>query len=466
MAREIPWIDPAEAFARWADDRHVAWLDSAAPPHERSRFSYLAVEPFRVIEAGGPAGAADPRGMRADPFDRLARALAEHAAPARAAAPAGLAPAPFTGGAVGFLGYELGPLLEPVPRNARGALPIPDLSFGLYDVVLAFDRRAHRAWLCSSGLPEAAAPARARRAEARAAAVLRRLGEPARGFRPVPPLSWRREVPRDAHAAAIARILEYIRAGDIYQANFTTRFLADLPDGVAPADIYARLRATNRAPFGAYLGCGERRAIASCSPERFIRLDVNGRIESRPIKGTRPRGASPEADSAWSAELQQSEKDRAENLMIVDLLRNDIGRVAEIGSVRVPSLFAIESFPAVHHLVSTVEARLRPGLGPVDLLRAAFPGGSITGAPKIRAMQIIAELESSERGPYCGSAAWIGWDGAMDSSILIRTATVTPDLVALQAGGGIVIDSDPSEEFHEMMTKVRPLLAALGPLPA
>ncbi len=353
-----------------------------------------------------------------------------------------------------------------MPRQDRNALDIPDLAFAFYDLVIAFDMAQRRCWVVSSGLPETRPQARIARAHEREQWLLREL-EHAHAEPPadLPPLHWTRETPRSDYLAAVERVREYIAAGDIFQANFTARFLAAKPAGLHPADLYAAIRQASPAPFAAYLNCGERLAIASASPERFVRLTADGRIESRPIKGTRPRGRSPEADSALSAELQSSDKDRAENLMIVDLLRNDIGRVAEIGSVRVPRLVRIESFAAVHHLVSAIEGRLRPGLGPVDLLRACFPGGSITGAPKIRAMQIIAELERAPRGPYCGAIAWIGFDGAMDSSIGIRTVTVTPEAVAVQAGGGIVWDSDPAEEYEEMMVKVRPLLRALGRVP-
>ncbi|WP_244439515.1 anthranilate synthase component I family protein [Azospirillum baldaniorum] len=257
-------------------------------------------------------------------------------------------------------------------------------------------------------------------------------------------------------------MLEYIRAGDIYQANFTQRFLAERRDGLDSYALYRRLRAISPAPFAAYLDCGPRLRIASASPERFIRLSAAGEVETRPIKGTRPRYADPAADAAAAAELVASVKDRAENLMITDLLRNDLGRVSRVGSVRVPTLYGLESFASVHHLVSVVTARLRPGLGAVDLLRAALPGGSITGAPKIRAMQIIDELEVARRGAYCGSVAWLGFDGAMDSSIVIRTLSITPDTVIAQAGGGIVADSDPADEHEEMMVKIRAQLRALG----
>jgi para-aminobenzoate synthetase component I len=270
------------------------------------------------------------------------------------------------------------------------------------------------------------------------------------------------ELSRDDYMRRVRRIIEYIHAGDVFQVNFTQRFLAPRPAGLRPFDLYRRLRAINPAPFGAFLQLGESLTVASASPERFLALDRHGRIEARPIKGTRRRSPVPEEDAAIAAELAASGKDRAENLMITDLLRNDIGRVARGGSVRVPALLAVESYATVHHLVSVIEGQLRDGLGPIDLLRATFPGGSITGAPKVRAMEIIDELEPAARGPYCGAIGWIGFDGAMDTSIVIRALTLTPEKVIAQAGGGIVADSDPAAEYAEMMAKVSPALTALG----
>lgn len=461
LVREFSWRPPEEAVAPWAGDPYVAWLDSGGPSGPRSRYSYLAVAPFQVLEAGPDGTSLNGCALPLDPFTALSRELARFPQADHAA------PVPFAGGAVGFLGYELVRHLEAVRCPAAGRLDIPDMIFGFYDLVLAFDAETRCAWLLSSGLPHAKGLARQRHAAERADWAMRCLEQtPRRPDAAVPRLAWWRETTRPAHQAKLALILAYIAAGDIYQANLTTRFLAETPAGLRPFDLYAKLRRQNPAPFAAYLGCGPGRAIASASPERFISLDRAGRIESRPLKGTRPRGATESADAALAANLATSIKDRAENLMIVDLLRNDLGRVAEIGSVRVPTLYAVESFPAVHHLVSTIEAQLRPGLGPVDLLRASFPGGSITGAPKIRAMEIIAELEDAPRGPYCGAVAWISFDGAMDSSIAIRTLTVTPETIAAQAGGGIVADSEPDAEFEEMMVKVRPLLRALGKEPA
>jgi para-aminobenzoate synthetase component 1 len=277
---------------------------------------------------------------------------------------------------------------------------------------------------------------------------------------------WRTETDRARFEAMVARTVEYIRAGDIFQANMTRRFIAALPPALDPFTLYRRLRRLSPAPFGSYVNAPGL-VLLSASPERFLALDNAGRVETRPIKGTRPRGSDPHRDARFVAELRASEKDRAENLMIVDLLRNDLSRVCAIGSVRVPELFTLETFANVHHLVSAVEGRLAPGMTALDLLIAAFPGGSITGAPKIRAIEIIHELEPAARGPYCGALAWIGFDGAMDSSIVIRSLWLADGQVVAQAGGGSVADSEPAAEYEETVVKAAPLLAALAgePIP-
>ena len=432
LSFDLAWIEPVEAFCRFADDPFVVFLESRGDPGPRTRYTYLCVDPMRML--------------RDVSFDLLAAEFANwrrvHAA----------APVPFAGGAVGFCGYDMGSALHRVPRAAGGFAGVPDMQFGLYDLVFAWDHARRRCWLLS-------AFAQQRHRADRALARL--FAERSKDFIR-PHLAWRQTISRDAHIDRVEQALAYIRAGDIYQANLTVPFEAARPAHVSAADIFLALRAANAAPFTAYIGCGEDCAVASVSPERFLAVDRHGAIETRPIKGTRPRGATPAADAAEAAALCASAKDRAENLMIADLLRNDLSRVALSGTVRVPVLHALESFPSVHHLVSVVQAQLRPDATALDLLRAAFPGGSITGAPKKRAMEIITELEGVARGPYCGTAAWLGFDGAMDSSVLIRTVTVTRDRVVAQAGGGIVADSDPESEWEELLTKARPMLRALG----
>jgi para-aminobenzoate synthetase component 1 len=330
-------------------------------------------------------------------------------------------------------------------------------------LVLAFDHQAGRAWAISSGLPETGA-ARATRAQTRLAWAIDLLGGPEPPLAPLPALPPPiPDIDRQTFEKMVARTVEYIYAGDIYQANISQRFRVALPEGYDCLALYARLRRDNPAPFAAYLRFGEV-GVVSASPERFLQLQ-DGKVETRPIKGTRPRGRTPVEDRILAEALAASPKDRAENLMIVDLLRNDLSRVCRPHSVQVPSLFAVESFATVHHLVSTVTGTLAESRNAVDLLRATFPGGSITGAPKIRAMEIIAELERNRRGPYCGSIGYIGFDGAMDTSIVIRTIICAGGIASFQAGGGIVADSEPAAEYQETLDKARALIAALSGAP-
>jgi para-aminobenzoate synthetase component 1 len=263
---------------------------------------------------------------------------------------------------------------------------------------------------------------------------------------------------RDSYLATVLRAIEYIHAGDCFQVNIAQRLL--YPARTPTLELYLRLRERNPATFAGYFNLGDYQ-IASASPERFLRVQGEA-VETRPIKGTRPRGPTPDEDQARIAELLRSEKDRAENIMIVDLLRNDLGRVCRYGSVKVEAVCRVETFPFVHHLVSEVRGRLREGQGPVDLLRAAFPGGSVTGAPKIRAMEIIAELEPTARGPYCGCLGYIGFDRTMDTNILIRTCTGGRGWVQFPVGGGIVADSVPEREYEETWHKAEGILRALA----
>jgi para-aminobenzoate synthetase component I len=459
-AVEISYDPPPLArFARFARTPYAALLDSAKVMDRFGRYSFLAVDPFSALKAKDGQITLDGRNFEADPFRVLAERLAAAPLMHRAGLP------PFQTGAVGFLSYDLCHHLERLPRPGADDMRFPDLAVGFYDVIAAWDHRDHRAFVLSSGWPASDAAGRRRRQIERAEWLAAELSKSCaaelveQSVHAAPEIESNFD--RRAYEAAVRRVIEYILAGDIFQANLTQRFRCRMPENLDPFALYRRLMAINPAPFAAYLNFGET-VIASASPERFLSLR-NGWVETRPIKGTRPRGRTAEEDERLATELLASEKDNAENVMIVDLLRNDLSRVCRDGSVSVPELCALETYATVFHLVSTVVGEMRPGLGAVDLLRASFPGGSITGAPKIRAMEIIAELEPTQRGPYCGSVGWFGFDGGMDTSIVIRTYAIKDGWVTFQAGGGIVADSDPAAEYEESLAKARALIRALQP---
>jgi para-aminobenzoate synthetase component 1 len=359
---------------------------------------------------------------------------------------------PFTGGLLGFLGYDFGSRLEWLPVTAASDLQMPAARFGLYAWALISDHHCETAHLIfHPGLPD----------EHRTR--LTRLFESA----------WQPEhtsfhldsqfvadLERSEYRYAIERIQQYIQAGDCYQVNFAQRFRARCTGD--PWQAYRALRAACPTPYSGFM-IMERGAVVSLSPERFLRL-AKGTVNTRPIKGTRPRRGDPKADLAEAQALLASEKDRAENLMIVDLLRNDLGRSCEIGSVRVPELFSLESYPNVHHLVSSVSGTLATGKDALDLLAGSFPGGSITGAPKIRAMQIIDELEPTRRSIYCGSLLYLDVRGEMDSSIAIRTLLISDGQATCWGGGGIVADSAWQAEYQETLDKVKVLMETLEAL--
>jgi para-aminobenzoate synthetase component 1 len=461
------------------------FLDSAARDARLGRYSYVTADPCAVVRAGA-AGT--------DPLATVRDMLAPFAATPVPGLP------PFQGGAAGYVAYDWGLALERLPAPAYDDLGLEDLVFGIYDWVIAWDHVAGKAWLISTGMPETSPAGRDRRARDRAAMVRARLGtlEPAEagphvgssgdpvtegghpeswgpalagsGARVAAPsyaidgwwdrgLALRSSFTREGYINAVERVRQYIYAGDIFQANLSQRFEAQLTE--AAWTLYRRLRVRNPAPFAAFLDFPEA-VVLSASPERFLRVDAGGRVETRPIKGTRPRGVGPEHDAALGQALTESVKDRAENLMIVDLMRNDLSRVCAPGSVRVAELYALEQYATVHHLVSTVVGQLAPGADALDLLRAAFPGGSITGAPKLRAMEIIAELEASRRGVYCGSIGYISLAGELDMSIAIRTAVARNGRVYFNAGGGVVADSDPAAEYQETLDKARGVIDALA----
>jgi len=487
--------DPARCCELLAGLPYRLFLDSATPATRLGRYSFLTADPVAIVQSkGARTEVHDARnGVRIVAGDALAQVGALLGA-YRCDALEGLPP--FQGGAAGYLAYDWGRVLERIPENRyEDDLGLPDAAFGIYDWVIGWDHRASRAWLISTGIPEMDDAARARRADERAQAVIDRLrgdrtgaaprkgapyevadsgdvGHPFRGAaapsHPVEGGWWDRRLDvrssftHEGYLDAVTRVREYILAGDIFQTNLSQRFEAPLTE--SPWDLYRRMRIRNAAPFAAFFETPDV-SVVSASPERFLRVGEDGHVETRPIKGTMPRGFGPEHDGLLGQALSESAKDRAENLMIVDLMRNDLSRVCSAGTVRVPELFALEHYATVHHLVSTVVGELAPGHDALDLVRAAFPGGSITGAPKVRAMEIIAELEPSQRSVYCGSIGYYSVTGALDTSIAIRTviAPAGRDRVYFSAGGGIVADSDPEQEYRETLHKARGMIDALAP---
>ncbi|MBB2189384.1 anthranilate synthase component I family protein [Gluconacetobacter azotocaptans] len=448
-AVELPWRDPDDVLWSWRDEPWLACLDSGGEVGPRARWTILCRRPIHVVDwrggvcrLDGVPVAGQGAGEDIDPLAVLRGLL-----PPRI--PAG--DWPFASGLIGFAGYAVGQRLEGVATRHAPDPACPDLAAGYYDHALLFDRMARRVHLASIRAEPGPLFARTM-AEWQAIAT---APPPA----PLPHLRFVPDQTPDHYVAAVARAVERIAAGDIFQVNITGRMRAVRPGGLADIDIYRALRRASPAPFGAWLACGPGFGLLSASPERFVHLGADGTLRTRPIKGTRPRGATADEDAALRAELAADDKERAENVMIVDLMRNDLGRVARIGSVHVPELLAVERFAHVHHLVSEVRAVLAPGRDAFDLLRATLPPGSVTGAPKQQAMRIIDTLEASARHAYCGAVFRIGTDGAMDSSVIIRALATTPHGIEAAAGGGITILSDPDREYAEMCLKIAPLLS-------
>jgi para-aminobenzoate synthetase component I len=441
-------IDVAELFRH---DPGLVLLESARPGRN-ARWTFLTADPVATLEV--PA-------VGADPFADARRLVArlDGAAIDTDAIDAPDEP-PFLGGLAGYLAYDLGHSLERLPTLTADDQGMPLLHLALHDWVIAWDRRTGAAWLGGRAFDGDAARLDRRLAEVRAR--IRRLGDPRAptDAGEAPGLHFRSSLDRRAYKTGVEAIRSFIARGDIYQANLTRRL--ESPFSGDPWPLYRRLRTGDPSLFSAYLDLGDGRAILSASPEPFLSVDRAGRVTTNPIKGTRPRGRSREEDRALARELLASAKDRAENVMIVDVLRNDLGRVCRPGSVRVPRLCRLERTAAVQHLVSTVTGTLAPGRDAFDLLASSFPGGSITGAPKIRAMELLEELEPVRRGPYTGALGWIGPDGAMATSIIIRTFVADGSRLSLHVGGGITYRSDPAAEWEETVAKARGPLTAIS----
>ena len=436
--------------------RHLPWavfLDSTTKTSQDNRYDIIAADPFLTLCTKGEKTVIEQRSghkkiSELDPFHLLQRQLKSFPIQRTTSLP-------FCGGAIGHFGYDLGRRIEKLPNIAIDNEETADMLVGIYDWAIITDHQKKQSYIASYGLHSQTQPQWSsllgllNRQEKKDNAILSVSG-------PI-----RSELSLKQYQTAFNKIKRYIREGDCYQVNLAKRFEVDAKGD--PWYAYKLLREQNAAPFSAFFSVPELTLLSS-SPERLLKVH-NRQVETKPIKGTRRRDLTdPIRDKALATELEQSIKDRAENLMIVDLLRNDLGKVCKLGSISVPKPFALESFATVHHLVSTITGSLAEKQDAIGLLRACFPGGSITGAPKLRAMEIIEELEPDRRGPYCGSIAYIGFDGNMDSNILIRTLAYNNNKLRFWAGGGIVTDSKVNDEYQEIHDKAAALLALIEEL--
>ncbi len=468
LVRElVPMPDSEAVFAKLAAQPHCLFLDSARRDRQLGRYSYIMVDPFDYLEfMPQDHQALDVLQEKMSAFTGAGTTEHEGELP------------PFQGGVAGLFGYDLAYGVESLPIVCYDEFQVPAMAVGFYDVVVAFDHQQNRAWIISQGLPHHEPSARQQRAEERLLQIehwiydelprqegesltaepdLLPLNQLAPHFEVPGPAGLLSDFSADGYCDAVRRAVDYIYAGDIFQVNLSQRLL--FPASFDSVSLYLRLRRCNAAPFAGYFETNQFQ-IVSASPERFLQVQ-EGMVEARPIKGTRRRSSHPIADLFTADDLRASEKDRAENVMIVDLLRNDLSKICKPESVFVSDLCRLETYEFVQHLVSVVRGELPAGKTPLDLIRATFPGGSITGAPKVRAMEIIAELEPTARGPYCGSMGYIGFDGTMDLSILIRTIIAGRGWWQLPVGGGIVAQSTPRNEYAETWDKAIGLIRAL-----
>ena len=452
LISSLPYFpDSAALFSVIAEQPWAVFLDSGFPHGEQGRYDIMTAEPAITVVTRGEVSQINRNGAvvfsNEDPFDLVKQELSRvHYE--------GFAGLPFNGGAIGYFSYDLARRLEKLPSISDDAEHIPEMAVGIYNWAVIVDHHKRHSFLVGHGCDEYHWQ------------FLKGLfsqlpkQNPSKDFKVTGEITANMD--KAAYTRAFQRIKHYLKEGDCYQVNLSQRFVADCQG--APWTAYRKLRELNSAPFSAYLNFPEAQILSS-SPERFLKL-VNGQVETKPIKGTRPRKAYPASDWHQIDQLRNSPKDRAENLMIVDLLRNDLSKTCKKGSVKVPALFAVESYETVHHLVSTVTGLLAAGQHALDLLKSCFPGGSITGAPKIRAMEVIEELETNRRGVYCGAIGYIGFDGNMDSNIAIRTLVHSNGTIRFWAGGGIVNDSDLEEEYQECFDKAAALLNLLKKLKA
>lgn len=433
-------LNAFEIYTLFKDEKDSFILDSGMDEKKLGRYSFISSRPFDCIKL---------KNCKENPLYKLKEKLDRYKVENNTEIP-------FIGGAVGYLSYDIGNYIEKLPRTAIDDTDVYDLYFGFYNFVIVVDHLLNKTFIATPGIDEQIESNILKDIQMKILNANKKDLEFDKNEK-IDEVKLSSNFKKSEYINAIEKVRDYIKQGDIYQANLTQRFSGKT--NLSSYQLYKRLRDVSKAPFAAFLNF-ENYKVLSNSPERFIKC-IDNTIEARPIKGTRPRGKTVEEDTRLQEELRNSEKDKAELLMIVDLERNDLGKVSKIGTVKVPELFVIEPYANVSHLVSTVTGKLKDSLSSTDIIKATFPGGSITGAPKIRAMEIIDELEPTQRNVYTGSVGYIGFNGDMDFNIAIRTLIKKDENIFFQVGGGITWDSNPEEEYQETLDKAKSIMKAV-----
>lgn len=457
---------PNKLIQLFASKTDLLLLTSSKTMEGYGRYSYICFDAFATFTAKEGAFLWNGTPLETPcPFEFIRQKINEYAIPKNHQLP------PFQGGAAGYFGYEASHYLETLPKVTDN-IQLPDIYLNFYSNVIAIDHDANQCWIIATGFPEKEEGLRVKQSKEAVQQIKSVITASLRSQQSnssvqITSRSLQSNFTQDTYINAVVKTKDYILNGDIFQANISQQFKADLltsADSLYCArsiELYLQFITVNPAPFSAYIAIPDVGSIISASPERFIKITENV-VETSPIKGTRKRSAHPEDDQRLAKELQSSEKDISENVMIVDLMRNDLSKVCQPGSVHVDELCGLKSFATVHHLVSKITGKLKESMTSVDLIKATFPPGSITGAPKIRAMEIISELEMQTRGPYCGCLGYLSFTGDMDTSVIIRTYFIKDNTLYFSTGGAIVLNSDPHDEYHESLTKARALIDTLG----
>lgn len=454
----IPFHNITQLTKLFAFKQDLMVLDSSMELSNYGRFSFICFDAFACFRSKGTHYYWNNHKVSCtNPFDFITERMRDYPVQKIESLPA------LQGGVVGFFGYEANHYLETLPSVVDNIL-LPDIYLNFYNTVIAIDKASNQSWIIATGFPHSDEKKRTQHAQQSIEHIKAILSSPATDQFESYSLPNQNQVisnfTQASYVEAVRATKQYILNGDIFEANISQQFSTTLSDHTKPLDLYHHLMKTNPAPFGAFLSIQDHGFIISASPERFIKK-TNQDIETCPIKGTRKRSNNSHEDKMLAEELLSSEKDFSENVMIVDLMRNDLSKVCQKHSIHVDELCALKSFPAVHHLVSKITGKLKDGLNGIDLIKASFPPGSITGAPKIRAMEIISELEEQTRGPYCGILGYLSFTGDMDTSVIIRTYFINKDKLFFSTGGAVVLDSDPKEEYEESLTKAHALMKAL-----